>query len=203
LKEREQRSGASERYGAALTEGVLMASRDGVNFKRWNEAFFPPGIERDGTWNYGQNFMAWYMVETKSADAGAPNELSFYGIESMWTGNSNELRRHTLRLDGFVSAQAPMSGGELITKPLRFRGQSLALNFSTSAAGSVRVEIQDANGQPLPGFALDDCPPIFGDTIERSVTWVKGRDVSALAGQAVRLRFVLNDADLFAFQFKD
>jgi hypothetical protein len=96
-----------------------------------------------------------------------------------------------------------MSGGELITKPLRFRGQSLALNFSTSAAGSVRVEIQDANGQPLPGFALDDCPPIFGDTVERSVTWVKGRDVSALAGQAVRLRFVLNDADLFAFQFKD
>jgi hypothetical protein len=203
LEHREMRASASERYGTALTETVLMASRDGVSFKRWQEAFLPPGIERVGTWHYGQQYVGWHLVETKSDLEGASNELSLYAVESYWTDHSSTLRRYTLRLDGFVSAQAPMSGGELITKPLRFRGQSLALNFSTSAAGSVRVEIQDANGQPLPGFALDDCPPIFGDTIERSVTWVKGRDVSALAGQTVRLRFVLNDADLFAFQFKD
>jgi hypothetical protein len=31
---REWRARASERYGVALTEGLLMASRDGVNFKR-------------------------------------------------------------------------------------------------------------------------------------------------------------------------
>ena len=200
---RELRASSSERYGTALTEGLIMVSRDGVTFKRWNEAFLRPGIERPGTWNYGHQFIGWHVVETKSSLAGAPNELSLYAGEGYWIGKGSAVRRFTLRLDGFVSAQAPMSGGELLTKPLRFRGQSLALNFSTSAAGSVRVEIQDANGQPLPGFALDDCPPIFGDTIERSVTWAKGRDVSALAGQAVRLRFVLNDADLFAFQFKE
>ena len=96
-----------------------------------------------------------------------------------------------------------MSGGELISKPLRFRGRQLALNFATSAAGSIRVEIQDAHGQPLPGFALDDCQPIFGDAIERAISWKQGSDVRALAGQTVHLRFVLNDADLFAFQFKD
>ena len=203
LKERELRSGASERYGAAITEGALMASRDGVTFKRWNEAFVPPGIERDGTWNYGQNFMAWYMVETKSADAGAPNELSFYGTESTWTGNSNELRRYTLRLDGFVSAQAPRTGGELLTKPFRFRGNRLTLNFSTSAVGSVQVEIQSEGGRPLPGFTLDDCEQTFGDTVERPVTWKKGTDVSSIAGQTVRLRFLLKDADLYAFQFKE
>jgi len=203
LKEREQRSGASERYGAALTEGVLMASRDGVNFKRWNEAFFPPGIERNGTWNYGQNFMAWYIVETKSADAGSPNELSFYGIESMWTGNSNELRRHTLRLDGFVSVQAPRAGGELLTKPFRFQGSRLTLNFATSAVGSVQVEIQSEDGRPLPGFTLADCEETYGDTVERPITWKKGTDVSSLAGRAVRLRFVLKDADLYAFQFQE
>ena len=202
LKEREQRSGASERYGAALSEGVLMASRDGLNFKRWNEAFFPPGIERTGTWNYGQNFMAWYMVETKSADAGAPNELSFYGTESMWTGNSNELRRHTLRLDGFVSVQAPRAGGELLTKPFRFQGSRLTLNFATSAVGSVQVEIQSEDGRPLPGFTLADCEETYGDTVERPIPWKKGTDVSSLAGTAVRLRFVLKDADLYAFQFK-
>ena len=55
-----------------------MASRDGVTFKRWNEAFLPPGIEREGTWNYGQQYIAWHVVETKSALEGAPNELSLY-----------------------------------------------------------------------------------------------------------------------------
>jgi hypothetical protein len=84
-----------------------------------------------------------------------------------------------------------------------FRGRHLELNFATSAAGSVRVEIQDLDGQPLPGFALDDCPQIFGDAIGRPVTWTKGSDVRAIAGRPVRLRFELKDADLYAFQFQD
>jgi len=202
LEHRELRASTSERYGTALSEGLLMCSRDGVTFKRWNEAFLRPGIEREGTWNYGHQFIGWHLVETKSKLEGAPNELSLYAGESYWTGNSGALRRYTLRLDGFVSAQAPMKGGELITKPVRFAGAKLLLNFSTSAAGSLRVEIQDLNGNPLPGFALADCPPIFGDTIERPVTWALGQDVSALAGRAVRLRFELKDADLYTFQFK-
>ncbi len=42
-----------------------MASRDGVKFKRWNEAFLTPGIERPGTWHYGQQYIAWHVVETE------------------------------------------------------------------------------------------------------------------------------------------
>ena len=203
LENREWRAKGSERYGTAITEGLFMASRDGVMFKRWNEAFLPPGIEREGTWNYGHQYIAWHLVETKSALEGAPNELSLYAGENYWTGTSSALRRYTLRLDGFVSVQAPMSGGELVTKPIRFKGKKLALNFSTSAAGGVRVEIQDAEGRALPGFALDECPPIFGDAIERQVTWKNGGDVGSLAGKPVRLRFELKDADVFAYQFSD
>ena len=165
-----------------------MASRDGVTFKRWNEAFLPPGIEREGTWNYGQQYIAWQVVQTKSDLEGAPDELSLYAGENYWTGTSSALRRYTLRLDGFVSVQAPMSGGELVTKPVRFKGKKLAMNFSSSAAGGLRVEIQDADGKAVPGFALDDCPPIFGDSIERTVTWKNGGDVSSLVGKPVRLR---------------
>lgn len=198
---RQWRSKASNRYGMAITESLFMSSRDGVNFKRWNEAFLPPGIERAGTWNYGHQYLAWHLVETKSALEGAPNELSFYATESYWTGKSSQLRRYTLRLDGFVSVHAPMSGGEIITKPLTFTGSRLMMNFATSAAGDIRIEIQDSSGKPLPGFALDDCPPVFGDTIERSIAWKAGVDVSQLAGKAVRLRFVLRDADLYSFRF--
>jgi len=203
LEQRERRAAASERYGSALTESVLMASRDGVTFKRWEEAFLPPGIEREGTWNYGHQYVAWHVIETKSDLPGAPNELSFFATESYWTPPGSALRRYTLRLDGFVSVQAPMSGGELVTKPVRFTGRQLRLNFSTSAAGSVRVELQDEAGRPLPGFSLEDCPPLFGDSVERPISWRSGTDVGALAGQAVRLRIVLQDADVYAYQFKE
>ncbi|MDQ3622200.1 MAG: hypothetical protein M3463_06895 [Verrucomicrobiota bacterium] len=39
---REQRRAINPRYGAAMTEGLIMTSRDGVTFKRWNEAFLRP-----------------------------------------------------------------------------------------------------------------------------------------------------------------
>ena len=198
---RELRSSASPRYGTAVTEGLLMASRDGVHFKRWNEAFLRPGMERPGTWNYGHQYIGWHVVETASSLEGGPNELSLYASESYWTGNSNALRRYTLRLDGFVSAAAPMSGGELVTKPLKFAGETLNLNFSTSAAGGVRVELQDAAGQPVPGYALADCDELFGDTLQRQVTWRGNANVGPLAGKPVRLRFALADADVYAFQF--
>ncbi len=169
---------------------------------RWAEAFLRPGPERPGTWHYGHQYIAWHVVETRSSLPSAPNELSLYASENYWTGNSSELRRYTLRLDGFVSASAPMAGGQMVTKAFRFDGNSLSLNFSTSAAGGIRVEIQDASGRPLPGFALDDCPPVFGDSIERKVTWKGGADVGTLAGRPVRLRFELKDADLYAFRFQ-
>ncbi len=196
------RSSKSERYGTALTESLFMVSRDGVTFKRWNEAFLRPGIERKGTWNYGQQYMAWSVVETKSALEGAPNELSLYAVENYWTGTSCDLRRYTLRMDGFVSVSAPMSKGELITKPLIFKGEELNLNFSSSAAGEIRIEIQDINGIPLPGYSLSDCPPIFGDTIAHIVNWESGSNLSSLEGKTISLRFVLKDADLYSFQFK-
>lgn len=199
---REWRSKASDRYGMAITEGLFMSSRDGVKFKRWNDAFLPPGIERPGTWNYGHQYIAWHPVETKSALEGAPNELSFYATESYWTGKSSQLRRYTLRLDGFVSIRAPMSGGELTTKPLTFTGKALTMNFASSAAGGIQVEIQDAAGKPIPGFALADAQPTFGDSINRTVTWKGGGDVSSLAGRVVKLRFVLNDADLYSIKFE-
>jgi hypothetical protein len=89
----------------------------------------------------------------------------------------------------------------MVTRALRFTGNKLAINYATSATGSVRVEIQDASGQPLSGFAVADCNRLSGDAIEQTVSWGKGSDVSSLAGQRVRLRFVLHDADVYSLQF--
>jgi len=203
LENRQLRARGNQRYGTAVTEVVMMAGRDGVTFRRWNEAFLRPGIERPGTWMYGQHYMAWQMVETKSALEGAPNEISLYSSEGTWIGHQTTMRRYTLRLDGFVSLAAPLSGGELVTRPVRFSGRQLALNFSTSAAGSVRVEIEDESGQPYPGFALADAPLTFGDSVDRVLTWKQGADLGALAGRPIRLRFVLQDADVYSFWFRE
>jgi len=106
-----------------------------------------------------------------------------------------------LRTDGFVSVNAPYRGGELITKPFTFTGSELEINFVTSAAGGVRVEIQDTDGKAIPGYALADCPEMIGDEIGRVVAWSGGSDVSKLAGRVVRLRFELKDADLYSLRF--
>ena len=115
----------------------------------------------------------------------------------------HRLRRYTIRLDGFVSLHAPLSDGELTTKPLKFTGQRLSFNYATSAAGNLRVELQDSGGQPIPGFSLVDADELFGDSVDQKATWKNFTDVSRRAGQAVRLHFVLRDGDLFSFQFTD
>lgn len=200
---RKLRSKASNRYGMAITDCLLMTSRDGVLFNRWNEAFVPPGIEREGTWHYGHQYFAWHVVETKSDMYQAPNELSFYGTESYWTGKGSRLRRYTLRLDGFVSVSAPRVGGELITKPFNFSGNHLSLNFATSAAGSLKVEIQNPDGNPIPGFTLEENDTLFGNNTDRTVSWKDSSNLKTLAGKPIRLRFVLEDADLYSLKFEN
>jgi len=183
-----------------VSDAILMSSRDGETFHRWQEAFVRPGPQTD-RWVCRNNLVAWGLVETKSHFDGAPDELSLYVVEGYYQGESCRVRRHTMRVDGFVSASAPLIGGELLTKPLRFDGDRLSVNFSTSAAGSIRVELQDAAGKPIPGFTLADCNLQFGDRLDRTVSWKAGPDVSKLAGNPVRLRFELKDADLYSFRF--
>ena len=101
-----------------------------------------------------------------------------------------------------MSVCAPLSGGELLTKPLIWSGSELVMNYSTSAAGSVQVELQDAQGVPLPGFALADSELMYGDSLEQPMLWRGTPDLGALAGTPVRLRFVLKDADIFSLRFR-
>ena len=139
LDERLARAATHPRYGTAVTDAVFMTSRDGVTFKRWPEAFIRPGPRQRESWVYGDNYPFWGVLETHSPLPDAPNELSIYATEGYWEGTSAGIRRYALRIDGFVSATAPLSGGEVITKPLVFAGGNLTINAATSAAGSIRV----------------------------------------------------------------
>ena len=111
------------------------------------------------------------------------------------------ISRGILRLDGFVSADSDERGGEMTTKPIRFTGDRLELNLATKSSGSVRVELQDAAGTAITGFAGEDADNIATDNVMQVVTWKGSSDITSLAGKPVRLRFVVKDAKLFAFQF--
>ena len=183
----------------AINDTGLMTSRDGLHFHRWREAFIRPGPSRGGWWNEN-NCPAWGFVETPSHIEDAPPELSFY-VNRWYGAATGNLRRYTLRLDGFVSLDADAKGGEVVTRPVIFSGNELTLNYATSAVGSVQVELQDERGNAIAGYSLEDCPLIFGDEVDHVVHWKSGTDVSGLAGQPVRLRLVLKDADVYSLQF--
>ena len=184
------------RVGAKKTNAMLgstdilfMSSRAGsTRFDRlFTEAFIRPGLNPT-RWKSRANYVALNVVPT------GPAEMSIYHA---FSGH-----RYVLRTDGFVSVHVGAKEGELLTKPLIFAGEKLVINYSTSAAGSVRVEIQDTAGAALAGFRLQDCLPVIGDEIERVVRWKGNPDLKAWAGKPVRLRFVMVECDLYSFKFQ-
>ncbi len=185
----------------SLTESLLMTSRDGRHFHRWDEAWIRPGLN-PARWHNRSNYVWYGMIRTPSAVPGSPDELSFYSNEHYYEAGGGRVRRYTLRMDGFVSVRAGYDGGTLVTRPLVAVGRRLALNVATSAAGSVSVELQRIDGRPLPGFTLDDCEPFYGDALDRTVRWNGAPDLPPLSGQPIRLRVALRDADLYAIQFR-
>ena len=179
-----------------IAETVFMASRDGVHFsRRFMEAFIRPGPDTSN-W-YKHNMMAGVGVHPTG-----PAEISLYYVENHGHP-SVHIRRASLRTDGFVSVGSGYGGGELLTRPVTFTGNELVVNYATSVAGTLRLELQDREGRVVDGYGLADCDEIYGDEIGRVVKWRGGSDVGALAGQPVRVRFAMTkEVDVYSMQFR-
>ena len=194
-REAAREAGIPEERWKDCSETVLMTTRGGTRYDTtFREGFIRPG---PGAlhWKTRTNFALQGVVPT------GEEEMSIYVTRAAGTP-SWHVQRYVLRVDGLASVNAPYSGGEMVTRLFTFSGQELVLNYSTSAAGSIRVEIQDPSGQAIAGYGLEDLSEIIGDEIERVVAWKKGIDVSSLAGTPVRLRFAMKDADLFSLRFR-
>jgi hypothetical protein len=187
--------GVNPGYAGDAAETVFMTSRGGTDYDRtFLEGFIRPGPD-PGNWASRAGLSVLGLVQT------GPTEMSLYK-QAHYAQPSAHLIRYTLRLDGFASVHAPFRGGTFTTRPFRFSGRELVLNLATGAAGGIHVEIQDAEGQPIPGFTRADAVEQAGDEIERVVTWKAGPSVTSLAGREIRLQFNMKDADLYALQFR-
>jgi len=180
----------------------MATSRDGIH---WNRLDRRPYVRLGpkGSFDGGSVYMSLGMLrrgdEIWMYYTGLDITHGDYDMRT--TRNKATVSRLVQRLDGFISADAVWDGGELTTVPLVFAGRKLVLNVDTSAMGSARVELQDEQGQPLPGFSAADCDPIDGNFTARTVTWKGKAQVAAAEGKPVRLRFALRAAKLYAFQF--
>lgn len=187
---------------AGSIEVQLAVSRDLVNWERpFRSPVIPPGDLDE--WD-----TAFHVTAAHAFRVGDEVWL-YYGGGNYTHGLSTlDRRKHnagiglaTWKLDRFASADGPAEGGSVTTIPIKFSGHRLELNAATGGGGSVVVEICNAAGRRLPEFPPSD--PFSGDELRHVVTFGGERDVSALAGKPISLRFRLRDARLFSFAFRD
>lgn len=181
-----------------LSDAVLISSRDGSTWTQtFRGAFIRPGPESANWGNaHGNNTPLAGIIET------AAGEWSIYWFEDGVIGTPR-IRRGTVRAHGLASIRAGADEGEFVTPLLHAAGasgRSLKLNFSTSAVGSIRVEVLGRDGKPVDRFTRQDCEELYGDEPARIVRWRSGATLPA--DTPFRLRFLLREADLYALQLE-
>ncbi len=191
-------------YGPSRFDARLSVSRDGINFQRCGgrKAFLTPG--KEGSFSSR-------MVWATPSPVPMGDELWIYysgtnrdhdGVVDPSAGRHlSGIGRAVMRLDGFVSADADYGGGELATPAIRFEGAQLQLNLDTGGGGSVKVELQDHQGRPLTNYTESDASFLCGNSVRMPVRWGERTEVGELSGRPIRIRFVMRDCKLYAFQF--
>jgi hypothetical protein len=190
-----QRKKVDEHPYNGISDTVMLTSRDGTGWDRTHlEAWCRAGMDR-------RNWTDRTGVLARGCAQLGDEEFSFY-IQEHYRHDSHRLRRLSVRKHGFGSVHAGYESGEFVTRPILFSGQTLVVNYSTSAIGSLRVELQDEHGRTLEGFAFEDMDPLYGDEVCGLVQWKDGADPGRLNGQPIRMRFQLRDADLYSLQWQ-
>ncbi|MGC9316421.1 MAG: hypothetical protein ACP5KN_00125 [Armatimonadota bacterium] len=198
-------------YDTGLCEIMFASSRDGIHLdRRFRQAYVPidPGARRLGEQIGYSAYMGPGMIRVG-------DELWMYGVEhetphnGRWYGRRipGAIHRYAQRLDGFVSLDAAGRPGTVTTKPFVLRGTRLEINANADVAppnppdevgSSITVELLDLDGE-----VLATSEAIHGDGVALTPVWREGADLSQHLGQAVRLRFRLDMAKLYAIQIAD
>lgn len=166
-----------------------MSSRDGTTFHRYAEAVVPRTAPKDRDHNRS-NYMAWGMFQLP----GKPNEISVYATENYYEPTPGRVRRFVYRVDGFVALRGGTDGGQVTTKPLRYKGGRLLLNYVVRNGGTLTIEALNNAGE-----VIGKSQPLRGDAVDATVAWEQDPKFSE---GVVQLRFTLKDADVFSIRFE-
>jgi len=128
----------------------------------------------------------------------------YFGADNGRHNADGGRRESTLMLALFgrdrLAGISPKRGrkGRVATAPFDLDEGTLTLN-ADATAGEVRTELQDEEGQPIPGFTLEECEPLREDATEAEVRW-KGGNLAEIKGCPVRLLFEFEGAVLYAYE---
>ncbi len=177
-------------------------SRDGFHYDRPNRKAFINATRTKGTWDYG------YLSPMGGGMIVYDNEIRIYytGFSGFWGEGENRAQDPyaggcigyaTLRRDGFAS----MNGtGTLTTNPLTVTKDVKYLFVNTnSLSGSIKAEILDTAGNVVEGYSAADCVALTDNTAKAMLSWGEGKDVSMLQGKEFKIRFYLDNAQLYSF----
>lgn len=195
-------------------EVQFMGSRDGIAWHRYDHApYVAPGlagsdsssrtylgvgmlVRGDELWQYGVSYWSPHgALETRQSEMDE---------ERPATGEKRSdgtIYRYVQRVDGFVSLDFDLRGGRAVTVPVKVDGARLRLNVDTGALGGLQVALLDATGKPLPGFSAEESDLLETNSTRALASWRGKSDLSALAGQEVRLQFTGARAKLYSFYF--
>ena len=102
---------------------------------------------------------------------------------------------------GRLVALRSEESGFFSTELLLVKGSNLSINCKTLLTGYIKIEVVDLKGQPVKGRTFDDCDPIIGDYLNKSVTWNGNSDIGLSINQSVRFRFKMLSTDLYDIRF--
>jgi hypothetical protein len=98
----------------------------------------------------------------------------------------------TIRKDRWAGYEASVEG-TIETTSVKCEGPNLYICADVKEGGRVRAEVIDADG-----LSLNDCQPVSTDISDGKITW-SGKDLGALTGSRIKLRFKLNNATIYSF----
>ena len=160
-------------------------------------AFIPNGAA--GAWDCGN-------LQAASQPVFFDDEIRYY-----YAGTNVRHSRHwelepqeaglgmaRLKPDRFVALRAGEAPAELGTIAFKPPSVEMFVNARTEADGEVRVELQDAEARPLPGFTAGDCRPINGDSTAHRVEWRGVGQAEAPVGQPTRIRVSARGASVYS-----
>lgn len=184
------------KYFNDTSDSVLMSSRGGLVYDRtFMSALIRPGIGAKN-WVSRSNYPVLGLAQT------GDDAMSLY-VNQDYGQPSAHVHRYQFRLDGLSCLSAGYHEGEWISRPLHWKGDRLYFNFSTSAAGYIKVELQHADGVPITGYTLHEASELIGNETDRVYHWAGGETIRLDRSQPIRLRVSMKDAELYAIRFGD
>lgn len=178
----------------------LVHSPDGLDWKREakRELLVPPGPP--GSPEAG---MATFPIDTGPVEMGDETWIYYTGYPE--THNADRYSFHpgvmvrAHKRDRWVGYEAEDHEGELLTVPIEWTGGTVAFNVRIAPQGEVALQLEDPQGQPVPGHDRKSWQPLAGPWDSLAAPMVLRKPaVSNLIGRPVRLRVWLRRAKLFA-----